>query len=433
MKSLILIDGTALGNFRDGQVPTVIYSHDRNLLQYAHEALRRGHDVYFVGAGSDIGEKPYVRAQRIFPTWQAMESENNHALAIDPDIIVSVAPQALNIKKTFPRSKVVAIHAAIQWLEAPELFSGQYVYDLITSLRHNVDFIVTQNSRMKEILLSLYRMLSGWRFEDRVIVAPLGLVAEERILLPPRARTRSELGLKNTDIALINSGGVWRWTDFLCFFEAFTRLSRQLGSRSRLKLLMPGVIQPANRAHDETVRKFESILRENLHLLGTSLILETDWEEASKKVGAWTQAADVGINVNTQSLESWQSHRLRFLDYLRFGLPVISSGNDLLSQRLAKGMYACETGSVEDYVRALRSINDDNGELRRKSAFMTGAAAEFSSTDIYGRCIQMIEEMPPLTIAERERQDECVLDYAHQVMTGQVLDKFKAKLLAAVY
>ena len=105
---------------------------------------------------------------------------------------------------------------------------------------------------------------------------------EERHEAGDRTRTREEMGLSPTDIAIINSGGVWRWTDFATFLRAYCEDAHENGPG--LKLFIMGLQQPENPENDEYIAGVRKTLEANRSLIGTAIVVEEDWYRASQEV-----------------------------------------------------------------------------------------------------------------------------------------------------
>jgi hypothetical protein len=410
MRVLILIDEGTLPHLRPGGPPTVVYSHDRNLFQFAHECLRKGLTVMISAAQADAHERPYWVVRQVYPTWEQDGAPIGYE-DVAPDIVAAVFPEALNIRRQFPHPKIVAIHAAVHWVESPLAFSAQYVYDLITAVRYNIDFVLTQNERMAEILFTVYALLAKWPYRDRIIVAPLGIVSEEVVSVADRAATRQAMGLTDQEIAIVNSGGVWRWTDFNSLLAAFCSWVNERDSR--LKLFIMGFSQPLNNQHDAYLAETEQILVRFKHLVGGSVRIVNDWSEASRKVLDYTAASDIGVNVNARSLENWQSYRLRFLDYMKFGLPTINTKGDIMSEELhGDHVFAVDAGSIESYWSVFEQIEAEPALIKEKAAAMRQLASSYNSTETYGKTLDKILAMQRRPENDHETWGSCVLDYA---------------------
>jgi glycosyltransferase involved in cell wall biosynthesis len=424
---LVLIDSITLPHLRTGEPPFAPFSHDKNLFQFAHESIRRGQKVYIASVQDDPYSRPYWEVTSVYPNWTQEIDPVDYA-NVRPDIIVAVFPEALNIRRAFPFPKIVAIHAAIHWVESPEIFEARYVFDLITAIRHNVDFIVTQNERMKDLLAMFYGFVARWRDADRILVAPLGIVPEEQRDGIDRAESRKKMGLKKNEIGIINSGGAWRWTDFNTFLEAFGATASADGG-TPFKLFIMGLHQPQNKDHATYIEQTERILLKYREQVGRSIILETNWNGAGALAKQFTAGADLGLNVNQDSLENWQSYRLRFLDYMYFGVPVINTRGDTMADVLAQDAVFCASaGDVGAYRTILNDIRRNPGILENKAAAMRKLATKFDSRRTYGAVVEHIAATPRRSAGDLGHHGPCVLDYAEGRIRSEMGTRMENKV-----
>ncbi len=408
---LMLLDAQGMPRLVPGQPPVTPFSHDKNLFQFAHEALRRGWTVMVCVAQDDAATRPAWMVRQVYPTWEQDEAAIAHD-AVAADIVVAVFPEALNIRPYFPNAKIVAIHAAVHWVENPTLYPAQYVFDLITAVRYNIDFMMAQNARMAEILQITYNLLARWPYADRIVVAPLGIVAEERRARPDMDAVRAEMGLRPADIAVINAGGVWRWTDFNTFLEAFA-LHADAMPQSALRLFVMGLLQPTNLDHGEYVAQTEALLWRFREHLGTRITVYNYWHDAAHRVRAYTACSGIGLNVNRPTLENWQSYRLRFLDYMAAGVPVINTRGDLMSETAgAQHAFLVDAGDVRSYREVLDAIATQPSLVAEKAAAMRALARQYDSRNTYGEALDRIERTPRRPRDDHVRWGDCVLDYA---------------------
>ncbi len=404
--TLALLDNIQFPKLENGKPLALNYSHDKNLFQFVHEALRRGHTVFLASAQEPTDPKFRVKVVSAYPNYVCETADINNK---DVDFVVSVFPDALNIKPTFPNAKIIAIMPALHWVEDPGLFTHDYLRRVITAARYHVDYYVTQNIRMKQVLFSLLHLLARFPYEDRILVAPQGIVDEVKRQAPDRQELRQKLGLEPDDIMVLNSGGIWKWTDFNTFFQAFCEFTVENPSH-RLRLYMMGIVQPFNRDHDEYVAQFRAILDKYRDKLGKHLVLFEDWDEGGKHVQDYLSIADVGINVSQDTLEAWQSYRMRFLDYMYFGIPVINTSGDDFSTRHPDALFVCKPKDTESYKTIFRQITDRPELVSEKSAMMREIAAEYDSQQTYGRLIEKLERLPARPEKDHVMWDASIAD-----------------------
>lgn len=394
---LILLDEPQFPLLVEGEPPVFNYSHDKNLFQFAHEALRKGHRVVMCSAQRPAHDDEALVVQSTYPVW-SVTGETIPSRTADPDIVVSVYPDALNLRHVFPEAKIVAIVPALHWIEDPGLFSGEYMFRFVSAFRDSIDFVVTQNERMKDIVAFMVHLLARVPFKDRILVAPQGIVGEIQRRSLDRGALRRSIGVQEGDIMIVNSGGVWKWTDFTTFFEAFCEFHTETPDHP-FKLFVMGITQEFNTDHDDYVAEFRSVLERYKEILGDRLTLFEDWNEGGKFVADYTAVADIGINVSQETLESWQSYRMRFLDYMYDGIPAINTVGDSPSSLYPDALFLANAGDKDSYKQLLKEIADEPDLVRQKSARMRALAEEYDSKSTYGVLIDEI-------IAREKRADD---------------------------
>ena len=410
VRVLLLLDAATLDSLAAGAPPASVYSHDQNLFQFGHESLRRGWRVAVAPVQADAGTRWVRTVRAVYPYWE-FDGEGDTAAAWAPEMVVAVHTEALNLRRHHPDAKLVAIQAAVHWVESPQNFGGQHVFDLATSVRYNIDFVLTQNARMAELLGVLFMLLARWPHGERIMVAPLGLVAEARRDVPTREVARREMRLGPDAVAIVNAGGTWRWTDFATTLQAFGEHC-EAAPDSPLRLFAMGLTQPGNTGHAAYVGEVETLLYRFRALLGTHLFVQNHWAEASRMVSTATAAADIGLNVNQAGLEAWQSFRLRLLDYMAAGLPVLQTRGDLLTEAGCEHALLVRPGDVGDHRRALDMIVADRTVLEPRAAAMRALAATFDSRATYGAALDRIARTPRRADGDHAAWGDCVLDYA---------------------
>jgi hypothetical protein len=385
----------------DGQPPVTPYSHDRCMCQFAHELLRKGERVFIGVITEDPQEQSYKEVAQVYPEWRLVSSRNPFG-SFTPKLVVGVHLAQLDIKDSFPDATVVMVNAALAFVEYPAFFemraSGRQAR---RALQTSVDYVHVQNPRMKEIATNFYRVLASWNFPERILVHPFGIAREEKFELIARAQMRAEMGLAETDIAIINSGGIWKWTDFNTLLKAFVDVVRE-PNRQHLKFYIMGFRQPDNTDHADCIAETHAILDANKDLLGKNVYTFDDWSAVSKKIKSYTRAADVGVNVNKDSFENWQSYRVRFIEYMEAGLAVINTAGDYLSSHdAADAVYTVRAEKVEDCREALRRIADHPEEVKRKRAAMQALVPQFTSNHTTAALIDALLAGAPLSPEER--------------------------------
>ncbi len=441
----LLFDDHAAGHWRDGEPPRTAFSHDQNLFQMAHEALRLGMAVHVSTIGAYLHGGPAMPVRAIYPALR-MDASGPALQALDPDILACVHPQVF-AGGQLPRAKKLGVHPALYFIEMPHTYGDAQTLLLLQAVRFHIDHLVVQNERMRELTCALYEWLCGWRARERVHVAPLGIVPEQPLDRRDRVALRRAYGLGEGDVAILNGGGIWRWTAFNEFLRGFCQAVRE--GAGNLHLLLAGFRQHENTDHADYIAETLAILREHADLVGppaaraflglspararssqakARIHVEPDWAEASRRLPELLSLADLGLSVSGDTLENWQSHRVRCLDYVRYGLPIIATPGDLFSERTAREITMLAPGRDPGAFAALlhRIARGEFAHLRHGGGLHAGMEAvrdRLDSRSGFGRLLLQVEAMPRRTVGAG---DESLLEYAWRrrraERAGQVLD-----------
>jgi len=385
-----------LANNEEANLP---YSHDQHLLQLGHEALRKGYDVYFAPIQFDARNKEALSIQQFYPVMRFQRVRQASKINAVADFVVFVYAHILDVRKDYPKAKSVCILPAINFLEQQEGLPATWTHNFFLTARTQVDFFLTQNYRMADLAHALLLSFARINVKDRILVCPLGIPPEQTRHHPPRTVIRKHMGLKPDEIAFINAGGPWNWTDYNSFLKAFCQVVEK--GTTNIKFYVMGFKQTNNFDHEEYIAQTKSIIQKHRHLVGKNLIVFDDWEEASKVVVAYVHAADVGVNANRDTAENWQSYRLRFLEYMKAGLPVINTTGDYLSAHEASGaVYPVQTGNIQSYEKAIREAATDHKGRAARAAAMRSCAQKFSTQNTYGNIFDKLIPMDRRNFAD---------------------------------
>ncbi len=409
-RALFILDAHTFAAMREGEPPAVPYSHDRNVLLLAHVALGRGMEVA-VCCGPEAARAGQARVvSAVYPRWAFAATP---AAAGPCQMVACAGIEGLVLRDVFPAAKLVGMLPALHMFEAPGLHPPRVAHDFIRALRDQVDFVVTQNSRMRETLAFLCHWLARWEPGERIIVAPLGLSRamegafniNSPAARATRAAARARLGLAPSDVLVVNAGGTWNWTDCDTFVEAACQHA-QAGGRTRVYL--SGLAQPDNPEPNQVRDRILALMREYPDCFAQqvgdarAITIERDWAQGGRDICHFLRAGDLGLSVNKPGFEGWQSHRVRVLDYLGAGLPLLCAGDDLLAQAFCDPRLRAQPGSVESYRDVLRALEDgrlaDLRTLRRDTTRRARAALD--GDESYGAALDHILATPRRDAAE---------------------------------
>jgi len=351
---LVLFEPSSIKGFREG-LSRPNYSHDLNLMQLAQAAINKNLEVF----AADY-QKPN-RAFRLNSSWPLVEL-NQESVRFDRKNTIVMTANYLAFQKfrsagSRKRRKIVhlLVQAAIHPIEQPALFYPFGSATYINVVRNSVDFVVTQHHRMKELFLTLGKMLSGFKEDDRVILSKLVPMEAPVNVSELRQRMRAKLGLNDDDVVIINAGGAWKWTQFNDFLRAF-QAAHQASASKKIFFLQPALGQNDNLEHiayhSETVKILSDMPKE----IRKRIFIGDDWETDSTKFSEFLAAADYGLNLNLDSVEHWQSYRVRTLEYLTFGLPIIMSKGTFWDDEKAENAMIFCGRTQKEIVNCLKEV-----------------------------------------------------------------------------
>ncbi len=163
-----------------------------------------------------------------------------------------------------------------------------------------------------------------------LLTVPFG-VEEKRGEVDTRAQVREELGVPDDAFLLLWGGVLTDWFDPLTLLEALAQL-RGSAPEVHLVFLSTGHANPGLPPFAMAARARSRA--EELGLAGRFVHFHEGWVPYKQR-GRYFLAADAGVSISPVHLETRYSFRTRFLDYLRFGLPIIATGGDPLAEELA--------------------------------------------------------------------------------------------------
>jgi hypothetical protein len=392
---LLVFDKASLTYLRPGVPPRTCFSHDQNMFQLAHAALKRGHRVFVCDQDAVWGGECREIVE-IYPLLLIRHRAISIELA-KPDVVVNVHPQLLRYG-ILNNAKKVAIHPALYFVEMPYTYHAKQTADLFRSISRDADFIVVQNNRMKEFVGAIYEWMIGWTQHDRILVCPLGIDPDAMIERHDRQEARSRYGIAPDGLAIVNAGGVWNWTDFDNFLEGFVKAYRS--GATNLKLFLSGLRQAENSDHGDFIARVQRILEANSDMTSAAqsnisgraaIRLQDDWEAGTKELPWMLSAGDLGLNVSKAGLENWQSHRVRLLDYAKYDLPVFCTTGDSFADEWGWDCcIAVRDRTPEAYAGALMSIHANREHLARLRLHAPELKLRVNSEINFGRVVDTI-------------------------------------------
>lgn len=390
---LFLMEPTSIEGFLLG-VSKPTYSHDLNLLQLAQAALNMNIKIAF--ASYTISDTKY----KVTSAWPIVSIQQiTNFESKNPTFTFSANHLAFkNFGRRSDFSKNVLIQAAIHLFEQPKLFYPNGTASFINTFRNTVDFVITQNARMANLLSTAMELMCGFRDDDRILISKLSPWTQPNSdrREDVKKAAREKLGIPDNAIVILNAGGAWKWTQFNEFFEALISVSRKRNDH-RLVLLQPSLGQSDNLEHN-------SYHRETLEICGrlsdkekNQIWIGKDWHEAANLMPLFLAASDYGLNINLDSLEQWQSFRVRMLEYLGAYLPVIMSRGSFWDDHDKKDAFIFTGHQYQEFIETLDVLidqHDSNHPSLSRFSLISEINAELSISNQAGRVISELIKHP---------------------------------------
>lgn len=388
----MLVEPTSMNAFlKESQFPT--YSHDLNLLQLAEAAIRLGNNVR-IGA-YDNQDLQYD----LISAWPVI-SINRVKLDLKqsdlPTFVISANHLAFtNLHREINGTKNVLVQAAIHIFEQPNLFYPNGTASFVNTFRNVVDFVITQNERMSDLLFSFLALTNGFRDRDRILISKLTPRTLNAANFSPTKKLmiREKLGIAEDSLVILNAGGAWKWTQFNLFLKAFVKVQGELPG-SNLYLIQPALTQSENSEHYRYHKETFQILDSLNDSQRSRIYVGNSWEDAGEKMEDFLAISDYGLNINQDTLEQWQSYRVRTLEYISAGLPVIQSRGSFWDDDASQDAFIITGHSQSEFESTLRNIvtldSQDPRMFDRRSQALKKIQSDLS---LENQAIRVISEL----------------------------------------
>lgn len=252
------------------------------------------------------------------------------------------------------------------------------------------DFFLCANERQQDYWLGALAALGrlnhdtwdGSDFRHLVDIVPFGLPAEPPGSGPGPVLKGIVPGIGPADQVVIWGGGVWDWLDPLTPIGAMEKVAvHKPGARLVFFQLANGWTAMSERARQ---------LAGEMGLLDRQVIF-APWL-SPEQWPACLLEADVGLCFHPHGIETHFASRTRLLDYIWAGLPIATSGGDVLGQLVADhGLgHVVEPGNAEALAAALLALLDEpnarSARLEAFSAVATGLTWEEVARPLVDYC-----------------------------------------------
>ncbi len=209
-----------------------------------------------------------------------------------------------------------------------------------------------------------------------VDVVPFGLDRE-----PPRPAPEPVLkgrvpGIRPSDRVLLWGSGVWNWFDPLTVIRAVGELSQR---RDDVRLYFIGLRHPNPEVEEMAMTRRAVALAEELGLRDRVVFFNFDWIPYAER-GSYLAEADVGVSAHFDDLETRYAFRMRLVDYLWAGLPILTSRGDSLGElvEVRELGRALAPEDVAGWVAAIDELLADRAAYERARANVLEAREDFA-------------------------------------------------------
>lgn len=242
------------------------------------------------------------------------------------------------------------------------------------------DLVLCANERQRDLyagIMGTLGLVSSQTYDEDtslrsvLAIAPYGIRPRP---LPPRGGVKGAVpGLNPGDKLLLWNGTIIEWYDATSLIRAVHRLSLE---RDDVKLVFLGTEHP----HSFDAGRFRGMgggavrvayeLAQELGILDTHVFFNFGWAD-DETTERYLADADIGVATYFDNLETRFSFRVRFLDLLWAGLPIVSTRGDVVSEMVDKrglGISVPERDidAITDALRRL--IADDALRARCRSS-----------------------------------------------------------------
>jgi glycosyltransferase involved in cell wall biosynthesis len=205
-------------------------------------------------------------------------------------------------------------------------------------------------------------------------VLPFGLGSAPE----PRRRVLKGVwpGIGADDRVVLWGSGIWNWFDPLTIIRAVAAL---VPARPELKLFFVA------RSHfDASVLPEQAMARQAVDLAGALGLLDRhvffgNWIPYDER-GDYLLEADLGVSLHFDHLETHFAERTRLYDFLWAGLPMVVTGGDVVSERVAAARLGrvVAAGDVEGVAAAIAALLDTPGLKAQLAPQFAALRAELS-------------------------------------------------------
>ena len=227
-------------------------------------------------------------------------------------------------------------------------------------------------------------------------VVPFGLPAEEPVSAGPALKGQVP-GIEPGDRVLLWGGGIWNWFDPFTPIRAVAQLARR---RDDVKLYFLGVQHPNPETEEMSMAEEAVGLARELGVLDRFVFFNFGWVPYEERAG-YLLEADLGVSAHEDNLETRFAFRTRILDYLWAGLPIVTTGGDVLGELVESRQLgrALSPGDVDGWIAAVEELLADPSAARTNVAHVRPEFAWPRVVRVLARLVADEEPAPEARVA----------------------------------
>ncbi|MFC2076593.1 hypothetical protein ACFLT7_05875 [candidate division KSB1 bacterium] len=199
---------------------------------------------------------------------------------------------------------------------------------------------------------------------------------------PPTLRPMRDTICPENSFIVLWFSGVYPWFDLATPIRAVELAARK---NPAIVLVVKGGVHPLYRKGSSLAVARGKEIADDLGLLGKRIFFDDEWCPQEEK-SLWLQDADVAVVAGRDTYESELACRVRSLDFVDHGLPLVNSGGDYIGELLAGHGLASvfSSGDVPGLARILTDLSRDPRLKPRIKRRLAAFKREFA----WERCLE---------------------------------------------
>ena len=257
------------------------------------------------------------------------------------------------------------------------------VHFITNEMLYYGDFYICASERQRDFWLGMLAALNRVNpysyNQDPVMrklidVVPFGLPSSRPVHTRDVIRGVVD-GIGRNDFVILWGGGIYNWFDPLTLVRAMKKVSDR---RKDIKLFFLGIKHPNPQVKELELVNNTVELARKLGLEGKNIFFNFGWVDYDERQNYFLES-DAGIITHPDHIETRFAFRTRILDYIWAGLPVISTGGDVLGEMVQKEELGLtvRAGDAEGLADAIVRLAEKKAEYNRYKKNIRNIAGDF--------------------------------------------------------